>query len=390
MNKTVTFLYPNSFPIGSAATNRVFHIAKAIQESGRKVRIICTRSTENSDRIVNVKRKGTFKGVHFFYAPHNIIWPKSNLGKALNIIKGIIKTTLFLLVNKKRISIVISYANYSFLQNFIFYLSCKLTGKKFVYSVDEYPWSVIDNRKTFYDKFYLLYFYKLFDGFIVMTNTLIEYYKKLGKRNAEFVHIPMTVELERFDIALPNSVDQYIAYCGGDISGTKDGVDILVKAFDLIKDEFPELKLYIIGNVNHSVIELANNLSLDSRVRFLGFCKRNEVPQLLINARALCLARPNNLQAEGGFPTKLGEYLAAGRPVVVTKVGEVINYLEDGITAFLAEPGDVKSFAEKLDYILSNPEVANEVGVRGKELAKIEFDYRANINRLNNFLNSLN
>ena len=48
----------------------------------------------------------------------------------------------------------------------------------------------------------------------------------------------------------------------------------------------------------------------------------------------LVLARPDNIQAKGGFPTKLGEYLATGNPVVVTKVGEIPNYLIDGVNAF--------------------------------------------------------
>ena len=50
------------------------------------------------------------------------------------------------------------------------------------------------------------------------------------------------------------------------------------------------------------------------------------------------MARPDSRQARGGFPTKLGEYLATGKPVCVTKVGEITVYLEDNVSAFLAEP----------------------------------------------------
>ena len=75
------------------------------------------------------------------------------------------------------------------------------------------------------------------------------------------------------------------------------------------------------------------------------------MPKYLCNAKLLALARPDSIQAQGGFPTKLGEYLATGRPVVVTKVGEIPDYLEDGVNAFLS---DINS-GYSLLYFNDNP-----------------------------------
>jgi glycosyltransferase involved in cell wall biosynthesis len=102
----------------------------------------------------------------------------------------------------------------------------------------------------------------------------------------------------------------------------------------------------------------------------------------------LALARPRSLQAQGGFPTKLGEYLATGNPVVVTKVGDIPLYLTDNETAFLAEPNDVDSFAKKIEFVLSNPDIAMKVGEAGKRLTQEVFNYKYQANNIVEFISS--
>ncbi len=57
---------------------------------------------------------------------------------------------------------------------------------------------------------------------------------------------------------------------------------------------------------------------------------------------------PDSKQAQGGFPTKLGEYLATGNPVCATTVGEIPDYLVDGESVYFAVPGSVDSFADAM------------------------------------------
>jgi glycosyltransferase involved in cell wall biosynthesis len=100
------------------------------------------------------------------------------------------------------------------------------------------------------------------------------------------------------------------------------------------------------------------------------------MPSLLVNASALALARPNNIQAQGGFPTKLGEYLATGNPVVVTSVGEIPNYLKHLENSYIAQPNNPDDFAEKLTLLFSDSSQAQSIGLRGKELAMGIFNYK--------------
>jgi glycosyltransferase involved in cell wall biosynthesis len=92
------------------------------------------------------------------------------------------------------------------------------------------------------------------------------------------------------------------------------------------------------------------------------------------------------LQSTGGFPTKLGEYLATGKPVVVTKVGDIPKYLEDGVSAYLVVPDDNKAFAEKLEFVLGNYANALKTAQCGIELTKSVFNYKVQSKRIQDYL----
>ena len=60
----------------------------------------------------------------------------------------------------------------------------------------------------------------------------------------------MTVEPQRFNIKKSENCDNYIAYCGT-MWGNKDGVQILIEAFSRISSDFPNIKLYLIGDTSN-------------------------------------------------------------------------------------------------------------------------------------------
>jgi glycosyltransferase involved in cell wall biosynthesis len=387
MSKKIIVLYPNSFPLGGAATNRVIHICKALNQEGNNLKLYITRPTEKKNNI-QATRKGIFEGIEFCYVNKNIVWPEKLIKKAISQFIGIMNTSIILI--KEDYDIVLSCADYNFLHNFIYFLFIKSRQKKIVYAIDEFPWSVIYKTNSFLDKLYLKFFYKLFDALLVITVTLMEYYSSKIRKGAIMLHLPMTVELERFEFKPKPPSEDYIAYCGGDQSGMKDGIDILIRAFNIVEKEHPSLKLYIIGRVHDSIYKIVSDLQLEERVKFFGFVDRYKVPDLLINAKALCLARPNNIQAEGGFPTKLGEYLVTGKPVIVTNVGEAMKYLKNNVNAYIAEAGDIHDYASKISFVLDNYEESLRVGRQGRILAEEIFDYRKQGQKINNFLNEIN
>jgi glycosyltransferase involved in cell wall biosynthesis len=127
-------------------------------------------------------------------------------------------------------------------------------------------------------------------------------------------------------------------------------------------------------------------LNMKGRIIFLGQLPRTDIPKYLTNAKILALARPQSIVSDAGFPSKLTEYLATGKPVVVTSVGDIPVYLEDNKNAFLSKPDSVDAFADKLDYVLSNYEFAQQVGEKGKELTETIFNYNFQAKRIIDFI----
>ena len=216
------------------------------------------------------------------------------------------------------------------------------------------------------------------DGLFVISNALKEYFCSKGVDTSKIHIINMTVDKTRFEGVQKQNGERYIAYCGT-ASNNKDGVDQLIKSFALISDKYLELKLFIIGKIpsereSFGNKELVNQLGISNKVVFTGVVASTEIPQMLTNAEILALDRPENIQAKYGFPTKLGEYLLTGNPVVITRVGDIPLFLKDGVNALIAEPDCPESFAGKLDWALSHKEEVRKIGLAGKQVALQSFD----------------
>jgi glycosyltransferase involved in cell wall biosynthesis len=251
-------------------------------------------------------------------------------------------------------------------------------GANFIHERSEYSWIGL-GKKSLHNN-YLYNFLPNIDVFFVMTSALIDYYKKYIGEKTILYHLPMTVDFSRFNnesIKNCNINVEYIGYCGT-MNNKKDGIDILIKSFIKIKDEFPNICLYLAGPTfpkedYQEQLKIIKKYDAENRIIYLGSILRDEMPGFLMKAKVLALARPNSKQAEGGFPTKLGEYLATGKPVCITKVGEIKNYLEDGVNVFFAEPGNVNSFAVALRNALTDPN-AITIGQEGKKIANKYFN----------------
>lgn len=234
-------------------------------------------------------------------------------------------------------------------------------------------------------------FCKRVKGLIVISHALKEYFVQKGVQPSKIHIVNMTVDDRRFKgVKKEPNKEKYIAYCGT-VSNNKDGVDVLIKAFAIVAKKHKDVKLYIIGKVpsekdNNANVKLINEFGLQEKVVLTGVVSARDMPQLLKNAEILALARPDNLQAKYGFPTKLGEYLLTGNPVVITRVGDIPLYLQDGQNALIACPGNVEEFANKLIWALEHPRECDIIGARGKDVALTSFNAQIETEKLMNII----
>ncbi|HEX2394260.1 MAG TPA: glycosyltransferase family 4 protein [Bacteroidales bacterium] len=377
----IFFLTLHPFPFGLAQTNRLIAMAGGLVKAGCRVKVICLKPTEHNVLSKNTATAGNFNGIEYIYPSATTFRASDSFTRIVHFISGIYRTTLLLISENRKHRIDFIFAGVlGFFISFWFYLISRILKIKYLQERSEFPF--IRAGKSGFDDIslylYLTITCKFFDGFLVITRNLREYFTPHLRKNCPVFHLPILVEPERFSHISLSPAEKYIAYCGS-MQGNKDGVPDLIDAFGLISGKFPEINLCLIGGTEFEgfdrLQEKIARLSLTKRVIFTSVMDRENLPDMLGNAIMLVLARPESKQAEGGFPTKLGEYLATGKPVVVTGVGEIGDYLHDGENAYIAKPGDPRHFAEKMESVLNDYENALRIGARGQKLALTTFNY---------------
>ena len=227
-------------------------------------------------------------------------------------------------------------------------------------------------------------------GLFVISRPLRDYYINCGLNASKIQIINMTVDETRFSNIKKNKTTKYIAYCGT-ASNNKDGVNDLIQAFSLVVEKKHDIKLYIIGKTPskkdiHNNLKLIKAKGLSDKIIFTGLLKSEDIPQLLKDALILVLDRPDTLQAKYGFPTKLGEYLLTGNPVVVTSVGDIPLFLTDGDSALISDPSNPKMFSDKILWALDNYDDALVIGRKGCKIALSNFNAYVETKKLYDFI----
>lgn len=120
------------------------------------------------------------------------------------------------------------------------------------------------------------------------------------------------------------------------------------------------------GPLETELKDQADGLGIAENVSFVG--RSMKVPELLSASFAGVLTS----NAEG-FSNSIIEYMAAGKPVVATRVGGAAEVITEGETGFLVEANDCETMAERLLSLLGDPQNAAGMGERGRNLAEVRF-----------------
>ena len=121
----------------------------------------------------------------------------------------------------------------------------------------------------------------------------------------------------------------------------------------------------------------------------MGYLYSEQIKGYLKNASLVISNRPKSQQDYYGFSTKLGEYLASATPLLLTRWGEAVNWLEDGKSAIVTEPEDTEALADAIVRVFANPNEARQIGLTGQAVCHNCFDYRNWSKPLVDFMNQL-
>lgn len=371
--------------MGMASANRVKSLGRGLCECGEDVAIyvpFCDSGKKSEFKIGDIQCRAFFNSTRYrlLYA---LIW------RFMFPLK-----LIFAIGSSKDITCVIGYS-YSVQLLCLLWLVAKLFRLPYYREVSEYPIYIIKPSRfswfgirKFFEKHMVP---KLFDGMITMTRHIKEFYQPLARKKCRFLILPMTVDCGRFaNKGQPPYAFPYIAYCGS-MSCDRKGMINLADAFATVAMRFPNLHLVLIGCIDDiAKSEILQNITekgVLSRIIFTGMIPASEVPRFIGNAKILALIRPANKQAEGGFPTKLGEYLATAVPTVVTRVGEIDDFLTDRENVYFAVPDSTESVSSCFFEIFDNYEDAVKIGSNGRNAAYKYFNYSSAGASLSRFIN---
>ncbi len=147
----------------------------------------------------------------------------------------------------------------------------------------------------------------------------------------------------------------------GRMTAVKRTDDVLV-AFKRLREDGVEAVLCMVGDGpdRPQLEQRAHELGIVRDTLFLGY--QEDVAQFYAAFDALVL--PSSIE---GTPVSAIEALAAGRPVVATRVGGVPDVVEEGEDGFLVEPGATEELAERLAQLAADPELRERMGRAGRD-----------------------
>jgi len=145
----------------------------------------------------------------------------------------------------------------------------------------------------------------------------------------------------------------------------------LVRALPAILQRCPRTLLLLIGRgeLEQALRQEVARLKLDAHVRFLGF--RRDVPLLLSALEVFVLPSLSE-----GLSMAMLEAMAAGKPVVATRVGGNPELVLDGESGYLVDAESPQALADKVVRLLQDRELANRMGVRGRLRVREKFTLR--------------
>jgi glycosyltransferase involved in cell wall biosynthesis len=146
-------------------------------------------------------------------------------------------------------------------------------------------------------------------------------------------------------------------------SDTHKGLAFLLEALVGLVAKNPSLKLRVVGQGNGrpGFEEQVNGLGLKDHVEFLGGQFGEDLVRVYKSASIFILPTLND-----SFPLVILEAMAVGLPVISTSVGGIPGMIDDQKTGYVIEPGNSQALAEKIQYLLDNPDIAQAFGKSGR------------------------
>jgi glycosyltransferase involved in cell wall biosynthesis len=215
------------------------------------------------------------------------------------------------------------------------------------------------------------------DALAVVSDELVAYAMARGAAGGRVHVIRNAVDTARFHpkvqpAQVPGIPDQaFVVGFSGSLKAWH-GLDTLLPAFRVLRDQVPSAHLLVVGEGPRKpwVQGYAEGAGLAGAVTLTGWVGHDDLPGLIARMDVATAPYP---MAEGHYfsPLKLYEYLALGRPIVASRIGQTAQVLQGTDAALLVSPGDCAALTHGLLRLANDPalraKLARNAAIEGRK-----------------------
>ena len=157
-----------------------------------------------------------------------------------------------------------------------------------------------------------------------------------------------------------------ICYIG--TMGMAHGLETLISAAEILQQSLPQAMFLLIGEgaEKEHIVRMARDRGL-TNISFLDQQPREEIPGFIAGAD-LCLVMLKRTELfKTVIPTKLLEYMACARPVLIAVDGQARQVVEDANAGVFVEPEDSRALADAVVALASRPDLREQMGRNGRQ-----------------------
>jgi glycosyltransferase involved in cell wall biosynthesis len=381
------------FPNGMAATSRIRLVALALVERGHQASVLIPRVTERPPVVRNQEPSGDWRGVGFLYTTGTTVRPASFLVRRFLELKGFMGAAAWLRRQggEGGVDCVYLWGSSGRLQPYgvAIRILLRVLRIPFVIEVNELTWALLEDRSLAERLFSPLLGAR---GAICISLFLERWADEWSRRQSkrfEILRMPILADPEEPPSAdLPLAEPAQVLWAAS--PAYREELRLVLDAMEVVWQSRPECKLVIAGwgMDDPRTGDLPSQVASVSRpenVILVGTLPRPQLLAAYTASAALLAPLVAGPSSEARFPTKIGEYLLSGRPVVTVDIGETGRVLKDGLNAFVAPNADASAFAAAVLRAIRTDGQGTSVGERGRVFAINEFGYPRWAERLEQF-----
>ena len=238
-------------------------------------------------------------------------------------------------------------------------------------------------KKSFLHKQLLKFSLSKADKILSTSHVMAIETKKYTKKEIEVT--PFGVDLKQFENPDKKNIFEENDIIIGTIKSLEEkyGVKYLIQAFSklCIKYNSLPLKLLIVGegSLEKELKSLVTQLGLNDKTLFTGKVNHQEIASY--HATLDIFASLSICDSES-FGVAVIEASASETPVVVTRVGGLVEVVEDGVTGYVVESKDITEIQISLEKLVLDVNLRKKLGKAGKKRVEGLYDWAQNVDKM--------